>query len=149
MAIVACRTNKQQNSVATQTVVTATVSTKSADTIRTAADINVGSKETSFGIGKEQTNIHIDRDSAGNITDINVNKTTATQGETEKTTSGNTAIESSGKHEEKKDAKQDAETTEAKPVKADDHSAAQKIVGTVFLVLFILIMGSLAIRAKK
>ena len=122
---------------------------KSADTLRSASDFHLGTIESSVGLGRESTHIHIIRDSAGNPTDIHVDKTSTSQGKTKKETSGTAVEVTAGKHQEQSETVSASETVEVVPIKDDDHSTARKAVAWVSFCMFLFIIGSLLRRIKK
>ena len=149
LTLAGCRTRNQANSLTSRTAATARSDFKSADTLRSAADLHSGSIESSVGFDRETTHIHISRDSAGNPTDIHVNRTSASRGKTRKETSGTAVEVTAGKHQERSETAATSETTEAKPAEDDGHSTARKAVAWISFCMFLFIIGSLLRRLKK
>ena len=149
LTLAACRTRNHANSVISRTASTAAMDAESADTLRSTADIHVGSIESSIGYDHETTHIHINRDSAGNPTDIHINKRSASHGQTKKETSGSAVAETSGKHQEHSETVAASEAEEAVPVKDRDRSTARKAVAWIFCLMFLFIIGSSLKRLRK
>ena len=145
----ACRSNKTAPAVTVEKTATATLKATSADTLRTHSGSLSAATETSLSGSRGHTHIHIDRDSAGRPTDIQVDTQSASQGKTRKETSGAAVEEKVRRHQEHSESKKTSEATEAKPVKDEGRSTAGKSVAWLLCCVVLVIIGILRIGDRK
>lgn len=145
----ACRTGRPGAAATAEKSATATVKSTAADTLRThSGSHNTAIKATVSG-SSEHTRIHLDRDSAGRLTDIHVSKE-ATEGKRTRTESAATeTARATVSHEAKTLATSEEKTREAKPVGKEGHGAGRTAVAWVAAALFALLGVSLIRRIRK
>ena len=146
----ACRSNKTvAPTVTVEKTAAATLKATSADTLRTHSGSHTAATETTLSGSRGHTHIHIDRDSAGRATDIQVDTQSASQGKTRKETSGAAVEQKARRHQEHSESKKTTEATEAKPVKDDGRSTAGKSVAWLLCCVVLVIIGILRIGDRK
>lgn len=142
-----CRSRKATATHTAELAAATAVNAASADTLRTHSGSSASATATTAYGAAEQTHIHLDRDSAGRLTDIKVDRRAAGGKRTDSKETESKVAEAAGTHNTKAVAATEGNSREVKPVTKEGRSGSPMALAAC--ILFVVLGIYNLIRRRK